>query len=99
MRKILLASVATMGVTLAMTGGAKAQPVKPVAPGTLVVHFNGYFQFELGDMGSSYNNITTKSSTGAYTGEYKLNPVSTIGDFRLYTVWPPTSGPPTAMLR
>jgi hypothetical protein len=84
MRKILLASVATMGVTLAMTGGAKAQPVKPVAPGTLVVHFNGYFQFELGDMGSSYNNITTKSSTGAYTGEYKLNPVSTIGDFRLY---------------
>jgi hypothetical protein len=78
MRKILLASMATMGVTLAMTGGAKAQPVKPVAPGTLVVHFNGYFQFELGDTGSSYNNITTSAGTT------KLNPVSTIGDFRVY---------------
>jgi hypothetical protein len=78
MRKILLASVATMGVTLAMTGGAKAQPVKPVAPGTLVVHFNGYFQFELGDEGSNYNSITTSAGTD------KLNPVSTIGDFRMY---------------
>ncbi len=78
MRKILLASVATMGVTLAMSGGAKAQPVKPVAPGTMVVHFNGYFQFEVGNTGSSYNNITTSAGT------YKLNPVSSIGDFRLY---------------
>jgi hypothetical protein len=84
MRKLLLASVATMGVTLAMSGGAQAQPVKPVAPGTLVLHFNGYLQFELGVMGSSYNDIVTKSSTGAYTGTYKLNPVGTIGDFRIY---------------
>ena len=78
MRKLLLASVATLGATLVMTGGAKAQPVKPVAPGTLVVHFNGYLQFELGDESSSFNTITNA------TGTYKLNPVTTIGDFRVY---------------
>jgi len=78
MRKLLLASVATLGATLALTGGAKAQPVKPVAAGTLVVHFNGYLQFELGDEGSSFNTITNA------TGTYKLNPVTTIGDFRIY---------------
>lgn len=83
MRKILLASVATMGVTLAMSGGAHAQPVKPVAPGTLVVHFNGYFQFVFGDASSSYNTITP--TTGADAGySYKLSPLSTIGDFRMY---------------
>lgn len=78
MRKLLLASVATLGATLVMASGAKAQPVKPVAPGTLVVHVNGYFQFEIGDEGSSFNTI--KNSTGTY----KLNPVTTIGDLRLY---------------
>jgi hypothetical protein len=78
MRKLLLASVAAMGATLVMSGGAKAQPVKPVAPGTLVVHFNGYFQFELGDEGSSFNTITNS------TGTFKLNPITTIGDFRIY---------------
>jgi hypothetical protein len=84
MRKILLATVATMGVTLAMSGGAKAQPVKPVEPGTLVVHFNGYFQFELGDEGSSYNTITSAPTATAPAETFKLNPVSTIGDFRMY---------------
>ena len=87
MRKLLLASVATLGATLAMSGGAKAQPVKPVAPGTLVVHLNGYMQFELGAVGSTYNQVNTYSSTApgyAYTGTYKSNPVSTIGDFRIY---------------
>jgi hypothetical protein len=85
MRKLLLASVATLGATFALTGGAKAQPVKPVAPGTLVVHFNGYLQFELGDEGSSYNKITIPStSTTTTPGTYKLSPVTTIGDFRLY---------------
>jgi hypothetical protein len=78
MRKILLASVATMGVTLAMSGAAKAQPVKPVAPGTMVVHLNGYLQFEVGDESSTFNTITNAAGT------YKLNPVTTIGDFRLY---------------
>jgi hypothetical protein len=84
MRKILLATMATMGVTLAISGGAKAQPVKPVEPGTLVVHFNGYFQFELGDEGSSYNTITTSPTATPPSATYKLNPVSTIGDFRMY---------------
>lgn len=78
MRKLLLASVAAMGATLVMSGGAKAQPVKPVAPGTLVVHFNGYFQFEIGDEGSSFNTVTTSAGT------FKVNPITTIGDFRIY---------------
>lgn len=79
MRKLLLASVATVGATLAMAGGAKAQPVKPVAPGTLVVHLNGYLQFEVGTFGSTYNTLTVPT-----VGTYKSNPVSTIGDFRIY---------------
>jgi hypothetical protein len=74
MRKLLLASVATMGATLVMTGGAKAQPVKPVAPGTVVVHVNGYLQFEIAGFGSSVN---------THDGD-KLNPISTDGDARLY---------------
>ncbi len=78
MRKLLLASAAALGATLALTSGAKAQPVKPVAPGTLVVHVNGYLQFEFGDEGSSFNTIHSGTST------YKLNPVTTIGDLRIY---------------
>ncbi|MGO9818584.1 MAG: porin [Acidocella sp.] len=73
MRKVLLASVASMGALLA-AGGANAQPVQPVAPATIVVHMNGYFQFGLDDVGSSYNNV----------GGNKLNPVTTNGEFRLY---------------
>ena len=74
MRKVLLASVASMGALLAAGGAANAQPVKPVAPATIVVHMNGYFQFGLDDMGSTFNN----------TGGAKLNPVTTNGEFRLY---------------
>jgi hypothetical protein len=74
MRKLLLASVATAGATLAMTGGAMAQPVKPVAPGTIVVHVNGYLQFEIAGFGSSVNH---------YEGD-KLNPITTDGDARIY---------------
>jgi hypothetical protein len=74
MRKLLLASVATVGATLATTGGAMAQPVKPVAPGTIVVHLNGYLQFEFADTGSSVN---------TFAGD-KLNPITTDGDARLY---------------
>ncbi len=74
MRKLLLASVATVGATLAMTGGAKAQPVKPVAPGTVVVHVNGYLQFEIAGFGSSVN---------SFAGD-KLNPITTDGDARIY---------------
>ena len=77
MRKVLLASVASMGALLA-AGGANAQPVQPVAPATIVVHMNGYFQFGLDDVGSSYNTATTAGVTS------KLNPVTTNGEFRLY---------------
>jgi len=78
MRKLLLASAATIGATLAMSGGAKAQPVKPVAPGTLVAHVNGYIQFEFGAYGTTDNTATTA------TGTYKLNPITTDGDVRIY---------------
>ena len=74
MRKVLLASVASMGALFAAGGAANAQPVKPVAPATIVVHVNGYFQFGLDDVGSTFNN----------TGGAKLNPVTTNGEFRLY---------------
>ena len=73
MRKLLLATVASMGALLA-AGGANAQPVKPVAPGTIVVHLNGYLQFEIADFGSTDNTV----------GLAKLNPISADGDVRLY---------------
>jgi hypothetical protein len=79
MRKLLLASVATMGALLATAGGAKAQPLKPVAAGTIVVHVKGYLQFEIADYGSTFNNATV-----AGTGTYKLDPISTDGDARIY---------------
>lgn len=71
MRKLLLAS---MGALLAATSGAMAQPVKPVAAGTIVIHLNGYLQFEIGAMGSTYNTV----------GGYKLNSAVTDGEVRLY---------------
>lgn len=74
MRKILLASAATLGAMLVSAGAASAQPVKPVAAGTIVVHLNGYFEFDIGDIGSSSN-----SAAG-----YKINPVTTEGDARIY---------------
>ena len=57
MRKLLLASAATMGALLATTGGALAQPAKLVAPGTVAVHLNGYLQFSIADVGSSGNAV------------------------------------------
>jgi hypothetical protein len=78
MRKLLLASAATIGATFAMTGGAMAQPVKPVAPGTLLVHMNGYIQFEIAGFGTTDNKSTTAAGT------FKLNPITTNGDVRIY---------------
>ena len=75
MRKLLLATAATMGALLVTVGGAQAQPVKPVAPGTIAVHLNGYLQFGIGYFGSSANNFNGS----------KLNPYNTIGDARLYS--------------
>jgi hypothetical protein len=74
MRKLLLASAASMGAMLVTAGGAAAQPAKPVAAGTIAVHVNGYLQFEIGDFGSTFNT----------TGGDKLNPVTTNGDARIY---------------
>jgi hypothetical protein len=74
MRKLLMATAATIGALLATAGGAKAQPVKPVAAGTIVVHVKGYLQFEIADYSSTFN---------TYAGD-KLNPVATDGDVRIY---------------
>ncbi|MBB5373876.1 porin [Acidocella aromatica] len=74
MRKILLATAASMGTLLAAAGNANAQPVKPVAPGTILVHLNGYFQAGMNEFGSTFNNY----------GGSKLNPVTGNGEFRLY---------------
>jgi hypothetical protein len=97
MRKLLLASAATLGALLATTNGAKAQPVKPVAPGTVVVHLNGYLQFELGAFGSTFNTVKSageevvtpefgkpNEETLVGAGVYKLNPLTTDGDARIY---------------
>lgn len=84
MRKLLLATAATMGALLATTGGAKAQPMKPVAPGTIAVHLNGYIQFEVADFGSSFNTVTIPSGQAVTAGTFKLNPIATDGDVRLY---------------
>jgi len=85
MRKLLLASAAAIGATYAMTGGAMAQPVKPVAAGTLLVHLNGYIQFEIAGYGSTLNTVKVPTtSTGATPGTYKLNPITTDGDVRFY---------------
>jgi hypothetical protein len=75
MRKLSL--VAALGA-LAAAGAAKAQPVKQVQPGSIVVHFNGRFQFELADFGSTYNTVTTSAGTS------KLNSVTDNGELRLY---------------
>ncbi|MDE2390034.1 MAG: porin [Rhodospirillales bacterium] len=72
MRKLLLASAAT----LLAAGAAFAQPAQPVAaPGSVVVHLNGYFQFGFGAYGAT--------NMGSDAQGYKLNSVSTFGDFRL----------------
>jgi hypothetical protein len=77
MRKLLLASVASMSTLLAASA-AHAQAVKPVAAGTIVVHLNGYFQFGMDDENSTYNTYTTGGSTS------KLNPITTNGEVRIY---------------
>ena len=75
MRNYLLASAAAIGALLATTGGAFAQPVTPVSPGTVAVHLNGYLQFEIANSGATGNTV----------GGEKLNPVTMDGDARLYS--------------
>jgi len=73
MRKILMASVASAAALVAV-GAANAQPLKPVAPGTILVHVNGYLQAGLDTFGSTAN----------VGSGYKLGSVTTNGDARLY---------------
>ncbi len=80
MRKLLLASAASLAGVVASATGAMAQPVKPVAPGTLVVHLNGYLQFEIGGFGSTYNTVQNPAGTGSN----QLNSITTNGDVRIY---------------
>ena len=81
MRKLLLASAATMGALLATAGGASAQPLptKLPAPGTILIHLNGYLQVSIGDFGSTFNTVKVSG-----VGTDKLSPVGMIGDFRIY---------------
>jgi len=74
MRKFLLTSAATLAMVAGATGAAHAQAAKPPAPGTLVVHLNGLFTYQLDDVGSSVNSY----------GGNKLNPVTNAGFLRLY---------------
>lgn len=74
MRKFLLASAATLAMVAGATGAAHAQAAKPPAPGTLVVHLNGLFTYQLDDVGSSVNSY----------GNNKLNPITNAGFLRLY---------------
>ncbi len=74
MRKFLLASAATLGMVAGATGAAHAQAATPPAPGTLVVHLNGLFTYQLDAVGSSVNTY----------GGYKLNPITNEGFLRLY---------------
>jgi len=74
MRKFLLASAATLAMVAGATGAAHAQAAKPPAPGTLVVHLNGLFTYQLDDVGSSVNSY----------GGNKLNPITNAGFLRLY---------------
>ena len=80
MRKILMATAASL---VALAGAANAQPAKEVAaPGTIVVHLNGYLQFSVNAYGNSgYNDGTNYAMS---TSSYKLSPIGEIGDVRLY---------------
>ncbi|OYV26229.1 MAG: hypothetical protein B7X08_02680, partial [Acidocella sp. 20-63-7] len=72
MRKLLLASVATLAGTFAVSGAAHAQAAKAPAPGTVVVHLNGNFTFAMAAVG--YQN----------SGTTKYSSMNTVGLFRLY---------------
>ncbi len=74
MRKLLLASVASVAGTFAMAGGAQAQPAKAPAPGTVVVHFNGNFTYQFAEVGAENN-----AAAGV-----KYASTDTVGYLRLY---------------
>lgn len=77
MRKLLLATAASLSTLLA-AAPAFAQPAKPVSPGTVLVHLNGYLQFMIGAVGGN------GMSGGTGVTAYKNNTIGTMGDIRLY---------------
>lgn len=79
MRKLLLATAASLSTLLA-GGAAQAQALKPVAPGTIQIHLNGYLQFSIGDIGGN----GMSGGTVAAATAFKVNPIATTGDIRLY---------------
>ncbi|MDE1897170.1 MAG: porin, partial [Rhodospirillales bacterium] len=69
-----------LGIISAAVGAAGAQPVEPVAPGTIQVHLNGYLQFLFGTVGGN------GMSGGSYSAgtAWKNSSIGTTGDVRIY---------------
>ncbi len=77
MRKLYFVIAASLSTLLSM-GAAQAQSLKPVTPGSINVHINGYLQIGLDDVNSSYNSVTSNGVSA------KLSPLATNGDVRVY---------------
>ncbi|GAB0113115.1 porin [Acidisoma sp. C75] len=72
MRKLLLATVATVGASMALVSMASAQTA---APGSVTVRLNGRVNWYAGVEGSTADNINgTKTSTAGFTGYMRLYP-------------------------
>jgi hypothetical protein len=74
MRKLLLATVATMGASLGLAAVAQAQTA---APGSVTVRLNGRVNWYAGVEGSTLDNNTstgTKTSTTSFLGYLRLFP-------------------------
>jgi hypothetical protein len=82
MRKLLLATAASVSTLLA-AGTANAQSLKPVAPGTIQIHLNGYLQFSIGNIGGNGMSGGSTAATSTVPA-FKVSPVATTGDVRLY---------------
>jgi hypothetical protein len=82
MRKLLLATAASLSTLLA-AGTANAQSLKPVAPGTVLIHLNGYLQFDFAGVGG--NGMSGGSAaTGSTVALFKNGTIGETGDIRLY---------------
>src|SRR5579875_3735567 len=76
MRKLLLATVATVGASMALVAAAQAQTA---APGSVTVRLNGRVNWYAGVEGSTLDSTTssagtTKTSTAGFTGYARLYP-------------------------
>ncbi|GAB0117514.1 porin [Acidisoma sp. 7E03] len=72
MRKLLLATVATVGASMGLAAAADAQTA---APGSVTVRLNGRVNWYAGIEGSSLDNIGgTKTSTDSFLGYMRLYP-------------------------